>query len=325
VVNSKFYGKVFGSSFLLVLLLAMTSLAQTKSTVVYKRESKPLPVAVRNNLYCAGYIQTTPINTDYEIVGADDEREQHIYSQGEYIYIGQGSSKGVKVGDTFSVIRPRGQFKSKFSEKRGNLGFYVQEVGMVEIVKVRSDISVAKVKSSCEDFLLGDLLQLTENRVVPNATARPKLDIFAEPNGKTTGKIVMARDAREAVTRDQIVYIDLGAEDSVKVGDYLTVFRPLGKGGVLNIQPKEEMSTRDGDFASETFTGNPFSNMSPRKAGDTAQGERVTSKKAKSRRPAGLRKIVGEMIILKVSEKTATALIVRNAQEIHVGDAVEIQ
>jgi hypothetical protein len=296
-----------------------------KSTVVYKKENKSMSVATRTNVYCAGFIQTSPVNTGLEIVGGDDEREQHNYSQGDYVYISQGSNNGVQVGNTYSVIRPRGQFQSKLSDKKGKLGIYVEEVGTVEIVKVRSNVSVAKVKNSCEVFLLGDLLQPLVTRTAPEFKNRPKLDFFAEPNGKSLGKIVMGRDGREAFSKDQIVYIDLGAEDSVKIGDYLTVFRPLGKGGALNIMEDEELSTKDSDFGSETFKGNPYSIMSPRKAGETAEGALVTTSNAKKRRPAGLRKVVGDMIILNVKEKTATALILRNAQEIHIGDMVEVQ
>ena len=38
-----------------------------------------------------------------------------------------------------------------------------------------------------------------------------------------------------------------------------------------------------------------------------------------------LRKIVGEVVILNVKERTATAVITRTAQEIHTGDYVELQ
>ena len=49
------------------------------------------------------------------------------------------------------------------------------------------------------------------------------------------GRLFMARDSHEMITRDQIVYVDLGAEDNVKAGDFLTIFRPLGDGNILHI------------------------------------------------------------------------------------------
>ncbi len=327
MINSKFKAKLFGITLIVFSILTNVSFAQNKEvkpTMMLNQDDKKLTVAERNNVYCAGYIQNSPVNTNVEIVGSDDERDQNVYTQGDFVYVNQGASNGIKVGDVFSVIRPRGKFSSKLSSK-GKLGIYVQEVGAVEIVRVRNNVSIGKVKTSCEEFMLGDLLKPWENRVAPTFSKRPALDVFAESSGKATGRIVLARDARESVGREQIVYIDLGAEDSVKAGDYLTVFRPLGKGGVLNVKPDETMRASDSEYGSEVYQGSPYSILAPRKSGENAEGTVVTTKNAMTRRPAGLRKVVGEMVILSVKERTATALIIRNAQEIHTGDWVEVQ
>ena len=45
----------------------------------------------------------------------------------------------MKVGDKFVVIRPRGRVETRWSKKR-NPGFYVQEVGSLEAVKVKNDM-----------------------------------------------------------------------------------------------------------------------------------------------------------------------------------------
>jgi hypothetical protein len=44
-----------------------------------------------------------------------------------------------------------------------------------------------------------------------------------------------------------------------------------------------------------------------------------------SRRPSMPRKIVGEVVIISVEQRTAAAVITRYAQEIHTGDFVEVQ
>ncbi len=135
----------------------------------------------------------------------------------------------------------------------------------------------------------------------------------------------MARDGQELLGREQIVYIDLGTEDSVKVGDYLTIYRPLGKGNLFENDEEESVSAREDGFQSEIYRGGKFSNQAPRKSGDKATGSIVTNEDAKRGRPNNLRKVVGEIVILNVKEKTATAVITRTAQEIHTGDRVELQ
>ncbi len=288
-------------------------------------ERKAVAVARGNNLYCAGFIETGKLNTTMEIVGSDEEPEKFSHAEGDYVYINSGSDQGVKVGDEFSVIRPKGKVSNR-NTKKSNLGVYVEEVGGVEIVSVRKDVSVGFVKSSCDNLLFGDLLQPTVKRVSPTSRKAPVLDRFADANGKTLGRIIFARDGREMLSRDQIVYLDLGEQDSVKTGDYLTVFRPLGKGNPINPNVVEESNpARNSGFGSFEYKGGLFSNQTPRKAGEEANGGVVQPKDVKNRRPNGLRKVVGEVVILSVREKTATAVITRTASEIHTGDMVEVQ
>jgi hypothetical protein len=294
----------------------------TYTTVVAPRA--PMSAAQGNNLYCAGYVQNGPIDTGRKIVGAVNEQDGFLYSGNDVMYINVGASSGVKVGDVMSVVRPRGQVKTRWTRK-GNLGFYVQEVGAVEVIRVKQDVSVARLKTSCDAILLGDLVQPSQVRVSPMAAQRPALDLYGDPSGRATGRLFMARDGVDLIGRENIVYIDLGAEDNVHVGDYLTVFRPLEKGNIFVSDEDETVSARDGGFQSDEYRGGRFSNQAARKSGDHARGKVVTTEKAKEDRPGNLRKVVGEMVILNVKERTATAVITRTATEIHPGDWVEVQ
>ena len=286
--------------------------------------TKPMAVAGRTNLYCAGYVQSSPMDTESRIVGAVEEQEQFNYAQNDVVYVNMGDGKGARVGDMLAVVRPRGRVSTKWTRK-SDLGFYVQEVGALEVIRVKGDVSVARVKLSCDSFHLGDLVQPMPERTSPMREDRGILDRFADPSGKATGRVFMARDGVEAATRDQIVYIDLGAEDNVSVGDYLTIFRPLGKGHLFISDEDESTDARISDYGSSEYKGGEFSNQAARKTGDQARGKVVTTEAAKKDRPSNLRKIVGEMVILNVKERTATAVITRNAQEVHTGDWVEVQ
>ena len=44
------------------------------------------------------------------------------------------------------------------------------------------------------------------------------------------------------VTRNDIVYIDLGSEDQIKRGDYLTIYRPLGTGNITTVDDEETLA-----------------------------------------------------------------------------------
>ena len=301
-----------------------SSAKKVKPSIIYDENDEDTPIAMRNNLYCAGYIQKSRIDTSLEVVGADNEKDKNIFSEGDEMYISKGARNGIKVGDMFSVIRPRGRIKSKFSKKK-NLGIYIQEVGAVKVVKVMDKVSVARVATSCSVVLLGDLLMQTQKRVSPVFKKRPALDRFADSSGGVSGRIVMARDGVELIGRENIVYVDLGREDNVRAGDYLTVYRPLGTGNIYRKELSEHMDNKEGGFESNRYKGGRFSNMAPRKKGSKANGSTATTENVKSRREKGLRRIVGELVVLNVLERTATAIVVRTTSEIHPGDHVEVQ
>jgi hypothetical protein len=287
-------------------------------------QSRPMAIAERNNLYCAGYVQTAPINPSMEIVGGHEEQDQFMYSQNNVVYVNAGSNKGVKVGDLLSVFRPRGKVSSTFS-KKGNLGFYVQEVGALEVIRVKDETSIARIKTSCDNFLLGDLVEPMQVRKSPMFRDRPALDRYADPSGKAVGRLFMARDNMEMISRDQIVYVDLGAEDNVKDGDILTVFRPLGKGNLFTPGDNDTVAASSYGFESAHYKGGQFSNQAPRRTGDQAGGRTESQGNAKDKRSSELRKVVGELVVLNVKERTATAVVVRTGQEIQTGDFVEVQ
>jgi hypothetical protein len=311
-------------------VLAAASIVSAQGSRIEISSAKKMDVALGSNLYCAGYVQIAPVDAGHdasrpnEIVGAYNEQDGYLYGQNKYLYINGGANKGVRVGDVFSVIRPRGEVNSRYTHK-GRLGFYVQELGSVEVVRVQPEVSVVRVKNSCDSMMLGDLLQPFQPRSSAPFFQRPPLDLFGMPSGKAAGRIFLARDHQEVLTRDQVIYVDLGAEDNVAPGDYLTIFRPLGKGNLFTKDVDETLSARDEGYQSDKYRGGKFSNQAPRKGGSEAGKHIVTTEDAKEDRPKGLRKVVGEGMVVNVRERTATVVITRVAQEIHTGDWVEIQ
>ena len=283
-----------------------------------------MTVAERNNLYCAGAVQTSPVDTSMQLVGGHEEQDQFVYSENNHVYINAGSDQKLNVGDVLSVIRPRGKVSTKWSSK-GNLGFYVQEIGAVEVVRVKADHSIARIKISCDNFVLGDVVQPVEARQSPMHAERPALDRFGDPSGKAVGRLFMARGGAELITRDNIVYVDLGKEDSVEVGDYLTVFRKLGEGNLFIPAEGETVGSSSYGYESDKYRGGQFSNQAPRNSGKKGGGSAVSQSSAKSKLDKRPRKVVGELVILSVSDRTATAVVVRTGMEIHPGDWVEVQ
>ena len=323
-------------SFVCLLAFAFTNHAQTPAptpTVVLPSSEQPRHVTGQSSLYCAGYIKYERLPQMPEIVGAEEEQEQRKFSDGDIVYLNAGSQQGIKEGQNFQIIRPRGNVKGVHKQKFGFVGTYVQDVGQLQVFKVRENTSAARITFSCDMVLFGDLMAPIPERESPLQRADGPLDRFADPSGKQTGRLMMAKDNREMVTRNDIVYIDLGAEDQIKRGDYLTIYRPLGSGNITRIDNEESARGRSRGFQSDRYRGGGFSNQASRAKDSTAfvhsegryRHKPITSKQVKRDRPLMPRKIVGEMIVIDVQTRTATAIITRVASEVHTGDWVEIQ
>jgi hypothetical protein len=300
-----------------------------RPTVVLPQEQSAPPVAGETELYCAGFIQSDPVVIDLEIVGGEKEESRRVFSTGDYLFINAGAQQGIQVGQLFSVVRPRTPFNSKFTQKKGGLGVYTQELGQLRVTEVKDRISVVEVTNACETIMLGDLLRSVPRRVAPLTRPEATLDHFSDPNGKQQGRIVLARDGQELLSRNQIVYIDLGSEDRIKSGDYLTVFRPMGTGNLLISVDNEEIARNSSrGFESDSRQGGKYSIQAkrPKDPNDSGFFNRpLTTREIKGRRPPMPRKVVGEIVVLTVQGRTATAIITQVAQEIHTGDYVELQ
>src|SRR5215207_1526996 len=185
-----------------LLAFAFTTNAQTPTptpTVILPTTQQDQHVASKSRLYCAGYIRHQRLPQMPEIVGAVEEQEQRTYADGDVVYINAGSQQGIREGQNFQIIRPRGDVKGVHKKKIGFLGTYVQEVGQLNVFKVRENTSAAQITFTCDVALLGDLLAPIPDRVSPLPRAEGNLDIFADPSGKKNGRLMMAKDSREMV------------------------------------------------------------------------------------------------------------------------------
>src|ERR1044072_5883006 len=244
------FGYLKTTLFCLVCLLMLTSKTNAQSPpptpeLHLPTTGAPTTLAGQSTLFCAGYIRYQKLQEMPEIVGAQDEQEQYTFADGDVVYLNAGSQQGIKEGQTFQIIRSRGTVKGVHKHKKGFLGIYVQEVGQLQVFKVRENTAAARITFSCDSALLGDLLAPVPDRPSLYQRAAGDLDRYSDPTNKQAGHLMMAKDSREMVTRNDVVYLDLGSEDQIKPGDYLTIYRPLGTGNLTRADNEERACDRD--------------------------------------------------------------------------------
>src|SRR5262249_11500096 len=178
-------------------------------------------------LYCSGFITTDKVpDTHYVAAGWNSFDQTRYGAAVDYVYI---HGRDMKVGDRFTIVRhvKDPNIYQSYSGQRGAIreaGEPYFEMGYAKVIDVQKDVAVAVPELACSDFVVGDLAvpfvehQAPVFRVVT-------LDRFAAPNGKTTGRIIMAKDYDSMVGSKSVVYLNVGSDKGIKIGDYLRATR----------------------------------------------------------------------------------------------------
>jgi hypothetical protein len=273
------------------------------------------------DIYCAGFISSKQITPEFYIVGGEKESEQNWYTTTNIVYLNYGAKHGASVGESLYVIRLKGKYENPFTGK--DLGRHFEEIGILRILAVQRNVSTARVEVSCMPMRFGDFVRAYSGYVSPTAREYQPLNRYDLPSGKLSGQIVLARDSRNHLAERDIVYLDIGDKSGVKLGQYYTVYRSNTKhegpvdvqGDHLVLEYDDDFSHRVDEYRDDRYRGSDFSILKGKSDSDDV-----------IRKRKGLpRKVVGEALIIRVEEKSATALITRVTQEVNIGDYVELQ
>ena len=253
-------------------------------------------------VYCSGFVKDTKLPDDLYVISGEQPGYKIIWAQGENVYINRGSDNGVRVGDRFMVVRQtedpyhvewfKGQFK--IAKAMGNL---YADIGHLRVLNVLPKTSVAEVSFSCADMIRGDIVRPFEERSAPPYKEIGPFDHFAPVSGKPVGTVVTSPTFQQSQGQGSTMYVNLGAAQGVKVGDYMRIFRYQGKMIEVAPQPKGYVYQLYG--YGSTPTRYEWKDLP--------------------------REVLGEGIVLNASRNAATVYVTFSSADIYTGDNVEIE
>jgi len=260
------------------------------------------PQADYSSVYCSGFVTDQKVPDATRLVSSEQSGVKIIYGRGDYVYINRGLDKGVRVGDRYSVVRaeqdPSQVYWFKWQAKLWKaMGTHYLDEGQLRIVNVQPKTSVAQVTLSCDYMQRGDIVVPYEERPEPAFRDASQFDFFAPVSGKPVAMVVESKDYQQSAGRGSTVYVNLGTNKGVKVGDYFRVFRYQGSLAELAPQTK---GYQDRLYGFGSSPGRYTWNDLPRE-------------------------VLGEGIVLNVSRNSATVLLTYSRSEIYAGDYVEIE
>lgn len=256
-----------------------------------------------DDMYCSGFITTQRVPEGRYVVGGQNSPDQARYAgASDRIFV--WGAADVKPGDRLQILR-HVHNPNRYERYRGEHAAVKQagepyfERGYVRVLEVQKNLAIAIPELSCGDMMPGDLAIPYVEREKP-VFRTVSLERFSPPNGKVTGRIIMANEFDSSVGTSQKVYLSIGEDKGLKVGDYLRATRTYD---YTYREPESALSAKATDMEDSMYHGPKF----PK--GDIKDLPRLT---------------LGDMVILTVHPRSATAMIVTALEEIRVGDVVEL-
>jgi hypothetical protein len=266
-----------------------------------------------SDLYCAGFVNKQVLPNSNFVLGGLESPNTTKFVNNDLIYL---AGHGYQAGQQYTIVRElrdanRYEIFAGQHSMLAAMGQPYAELARVRIVDTRSKSAIGHIEFSCEPVDPGDI-------AIPYAEKQPvvfhpplRFDRFAPPNGKVNGRIVLGKDFDSELGTGKKVYINVGANQGIKVGDYFRAVRSYTAD--LN-DPVDSLS-----FKASTVedTQNREPNIEPHMFTRSGKGPTIHV----SDYP---RRAVGEIVVIGTTPTTATGMIVFALEDVHLGDRVEL-
>ena len=270
-----------------------------------------------SDIYCAGFISKDRVPDANYVNGGLQTPTSTKFQIGDLVYL---AGTGYQAGQLYAIVRElrdSNQYEIYPGQRKllAATGHPYGEIGRVRVLDTRSHSAVAQVVYSCDPVNPGDVAVPFVEKPPAAFHVPGHFDRFAPPNGKLTGRIVLGKDFDDIVGTGMKVYMNMGSNQGVKVGDYFRVLRSYTatlKNPVDSLsfksQTSEDTQMRPPTYEGGFFTSNYMSKM-----------------KGPNIHVADLpRRAVGEVVVLSTTPTTSSAMVVFALEDVFAGDDVEL-
>jgi hypothetical protein len=264
------------------------------------------------DIYCAGFLtkQLVP-NTNF-VAGGLHTPNTTKFVNGDMIYL---TGSGYQSGQQYTILRElKNPNKNELFAGQTALikatGQPYAELARVKIIDTRSKSAIAEVEFSCDPIVPGDIAVPFAEKPMVSFHPPVRFDRFAPPNGKLSGRIVMAKDFDSEVGTGMKVYMNVGTGQGVKVGDYFRAVRSY----------QDDLKDPVDSLSFKASTTEDTQKDPP-----TIESSFMSRSRGRVIHVADMpRRAVGEIVVISATDTTATGMIVFALEDVHVGDNVEL-
>jgi len=309
---------------LLLLMVTATLAASQQSTMVATPDASGIvntsvnvpfvrfqtPTAA--DIYCAGFLTKDRVPDANYVNGGLQTPASTKFEIGELIYL---AGSGYQAGQLYSIVRELrdvNQYEIYPGQKKvlAGAGRPYGEIGRVRVVDTRSHSAIAQVEFSCDPINPGDIAVPFVEKPPVAFHVPGHFDRFAPPSGKLSGRIVLGKDFDGFLGTGMKLYMNMGSNQGVKVGDYFRVVRSYS----ATLQDPVDSLSFKAQTSEDTQARPP-----------TFEAKRFTKTKGPNIHVGDLpRRGVGEVVVLNVTPTASSAMIVFALEDVHAGDTVEL-
>lgn len=264
------------------------------------------------DLYCAGFVSKPLSSKDKYVAGGMDSPHAVQFSNGDVIYL---TGKGYETEQQYTIVRELQDpnryelFKGQWAALKA-AGQPYEEIGRVRVIDTRNKMAVARVEFSCGSLAPGDFAIPFVEKPATAFHTPMHFDRFAPSNGQVSGRILLAKDFDSELGTGAKVYVNVGASQGLKVGDFLRAVRTPA---VVVHDPVDSLS-----FKSSTVEATQRKQAAIDPKVFTNTGGPVVHTADMPRRA------VAEIVVIGTTPSTATGMIVFAMEPVHIGDFVEL-
>jgi len=265
------------------------------------------------DLYCAGFINKQVLPNANYVAGGLQTPNTTKFVTGDIVYL---TGSNYTLGGQYTILRElldQNRYEVFPGQKKAlaEAGQPYGEIGRVRIIDTRSKNAIAQIEYSCDPINPGDIAVPFAEKPAVSFHPPLRFDRFVPAtNGKTSGRIVLGKDFDSVLGTGMKVYVNIGTNQGVKVGDY---FRAVRSYNADLRDPVDSLS-----FYASTAEDT-------QKRPPSIEGNWMTKTKGPNIRVSDLpRRAVGEIVIIGVTPTTATGMIVFSMEDVHAGDGVEL-
>lgn len=292
--------------------IALSALVLGLTATVAAAQSNP-KIPSPGIVYCSGIVTTESVPRNTYVISGEDSNYRIVFNDGDDVFINRGSDDGVKAGDEFQVVREvQDPYVIQWTEWEqhilSKMGRLWSDQARLKVLVARPKVSIARVEGACDFVQRGDIVLPFVERARPEIKVESHFDQFVPPNGKPLAMIITGKNFIAAMGNQDVAYVNLGAGQGVKVGDYFRIFRYQG-------------TQHETVYQTPRYAFDQESGMGVKDVHIVGFGS-VPKKWNWNNVP---RQDIGEAVVLRTAPNSSTILITLSLSEIYPGDYVELQ